>query len=549
MADQSLQAFQLGASLFDRAQTQQRMMEQLQVQTAESLIQRQGMELQNKIREDSLAEAIGERKAQVDEYNTFSTLGKQVGDFLDNPDSDAKFPVIPAFKSKTYRAEADKMLNNLEKYSARAKLLKATSRAEAQADAIAASTLNEAIRFGAIERDANGKLNINIPLLNQRSYQFKQSEEANVKARSTSLLSNIELSRDKLKALIANNASDAEIARARLEVQKSFNDARVQIDQEELGFKKSSTATKLGIDQQKVDIAKNNLDRLIREGGDKNAIAQATLDYKKTLAEKTSSLNREKFDFGKGVQIEKLKLQELDLGQRIKRTDAYIENLLKPVAEKDIKLNTFDDGVVRKTASFVANQQSAADSIERTIEILDDPNVDQSVKIRSAQLLAKDLNDPKGRDAVGNQEADRILGELDIISFSRAWDKGSIGDFLGRDLSGFREKLELTKNGLDSKVLKSVDRINSIYKKYEGGSPKTPQTPSRGAMITGGTPQATSRTNAPAMSPAMSQTNAPAMSGTNSLSEISFGSTAEARAKGKKSGDSVIINGVRGNLN
>jgi hypothetical protein len=547
MADQSLQAFQLGASLFDRAQTQQRMMEQLQMQTAESLLQRQGMELQNKIREDALAESIGERKAQVDEYNTFSTLSKQVSDYLNNPKEDAVFPVVPAFKSKTYRLEADKMLNNLEKYSARAKLLKATNRAEAQADAIAASTLNKAIELGAIKRDANGKLDVDVPLLNQRAEEQRKANIAKTTAQTTSILTNLELSRDRLNALIANNASDAEIAKARLAVEKSFKEARVKLDEEELGFKKSSTATKLGIDQQKVDIAKNNLDRLIKEGADKNEIAEATLNYKKAIAEKTASLNREKFDFGKGVQLEKLELQKIDLGQRVKRTDAYIQNLLKPVAEKDVKLNTFDDGVVRKTASFVANQQSAADSIERTIEILDDPNVDQSVKIRSAQLLAKDLNDPKGRDAVGNQEADRILGELDIISFSRAWDKGDISAFLGRDLSGFREKLELTKNGLDSKISKSVDRINSIYKKYEGGA-GTPQTPSRGAMIMGGTPQATSRTNAPAMPSAMSQTNSPAMSGTNSMSEISFESTAEARAKGKKTGDFVIIKGVKGNL-
>ena len=523
MADETLQAFQLGASLYDRAQTQKRMMEQLQVQTAESLLQRQGMELQNKIRDITLADTIEERQAQVDEFKTFSDLGKQVGSYLDNPESTAKFPVIPAFKSKQYRTEADKMLNNLEKYSARAKLLKATSRAEAQADAIAASTLNDAMQFGAIKRDANGKLDIDVDLLNQRSYEFKQAQQANVNARSTSLLTKLDIDKDKLKALIANNASDADIARARLAVDKSFKEARVQLDREEL-------------------------------------------DVKKLSGEEQRKINREKFDFTKGIQIQKLKLQELDLGQRVKRTDAYIENLLKPVAEKDFKLNTFDDGVVRKTASFVANQQSAADAIERTMEILDDPNVQESVKIKSAQLLAKDLNDPKGRDAVGNQEADRILGELDIISFSRAWDKGNIGDFLGRDLSGFREKLELAKNGLDSKVLKSVDRINSIYKKYEGGSPRTPQTPSRGAMITGGTPQATSRTNAPvittttnapAMSPAMSQTNspsmsptnAPAMSGTNSVSDISFKSTAEARAKGKKSGDLVIINGVEGKLN
>lgn len=523
MADETLQAFQLGANLYDRAQTQSRLMAEMKRSAARSIIDTQGMELQNKIRDITLADTIEERQAQVDEFKKFSDLGKQVGSYLDNPESTAKFPVIPAFKSKQYRTEADKMLNNLEKYSARAKLLKATSRAEAQADAIAASTLNDAMQFGAIKRDANGKLDIDVDLLNQRSYEFKQAQQSNVNARSTSLISRLELDKDKLKALIANNASDADIARARLAVDKSFKEARVKIDEEELAFKKLDTTAK-------------------------------------------SNLAREKFDFTKGIQIKKLALQELDLGQRVKRTDAYIENLLKPVAEKDFKLNTFDDGVVRKTASFVANQQSAADAIERTIEILDDPNVQDSVKIRSAQLLAKDLNDPKGRDAVGNQEADRILGELDIISFSRAWDKGSIGDFLGRDLSGFREKLELTKNGLDSKVLKSVDRINSIYKKYEGGSPRVPQTLSRGAMITGGTPQATSRTNAPvittttnapAMSPAMSQTNspsmsltnAPAMSGTNSVSDISFKSTAEARAKGKKSGDLVIINGVEGKLN
>jgi hypothetical protein len=39
------------------------------------------------------------------------------------------------------------------------------------------------------------------------------------------------------------------------------------------------------------------------------------------------------------------------------------------------------------------------------------------------------------------------------------------------------------------------------------------------------------------------------MSGTNTLSEISYGSADEARAKGKKSGDAVIINGRKGKLN
>lgn len=61
MADNTLKAFELGASLFDRAQTQKRMMEQFQQQTAESVLQRQGLELQNKIRDNELANGISER--------------------------------------------------------------------------------------------------------------------------------------------------------------------------------------------------------------------------------------------------------------------------------------------------------------------------------------------------------------------------------------------------------------------------------------------------------------------------------------------------------
>ena len=49
MADQSLQAFQLGANLFDRAQTQARMMEQLQLQAADQIMRQRQYDLQNKI--------------------------------------------------------------------------------------------------------------------------------------------------------------------------------------------------------------------------------------------------------------------------------------------------------------------------------------------------------------------------------------------------------------------------------------------------------------------------------------------------------------------
>jgi hypothetical protein len=305
--ENQLQAIQLGASLYDRAQTQKRMMEQLQVQTAESLLQRQGLELQNKIRDNELSSAIGERQAQVDEYNTFSTLGKQVSDYLSNTKPGAVFPVVPPFKSKTYRAEADKMMNNLEKYSPRAELLKTQEKARNGAIANQTAILKEAMQIpGAVDiNPQTEEPTINWTVFNAGRQRVFDADVEQKQARTTAIGSNIKLSRDKLNELIRNNASDAEIAQARLAVDKSFKEARVQLDQEELAEKKLS-----GQEQRK--------------------------------------LNREKFDFGKGVQIRKLDIEELDLAQRQKRTDAYVEDLLRPVIQKDIKLLTFDDVLVRK---------------------------------------------------------------------------------------------------------------------------------------------------------------------------------------------------------
>lgn len=484
MADQSLQAFQLGASLFDRAQTQQRMMEQLQVQTAESLLQRQGMELQNKIREDALAESIGERKAQVDEYNTFSTLGKQVSDYLNNPKKDAVFPVVPAFKSKTYRLEADKMLNNLEKYSARAELLKARERAETTSNTLKASTINKAIDAGAwIGFNEDGSPNIDVPKMNAYFEKVGTSKIGQTEAKTTSIIGNLE-------------------------------------------------------------VAKNNLNRLIKEGADKNSIAEATLNYKKALAEETASLNEKKFDLTKGIQLEKLALEKIRVGQLGKRTDAYVQKILQPAKAGEIKLNAVDDRLVKKAADDIANKQGISDAIEYEIGVLDDPSIDEYVKRASAQNILKILNSAEGKDAVGVEESKR-LGQF--LEFQLNPVKGfATGRLFGTDLPRFVDQIQIKKDELDTRVSEGMNRVNNIYKKYGKPIPAgTSQTPSRGAMITAPAPQAMGSTNAPAML----QTNAPAMSGTNSVSDISFKSTAEARAKGKKSGDLVFINGVEGKLN
>ena len=472
--ENQLQAIQLGASLYDRAQTQKRMMEQLQVQTAESLLQRQGMELQNKIRDISLADTIEERQAQVDEFKTFSTLGKQVSDYLNNPKPDAVFPVVPAFKSKTYRAEADKMLNNLEKYSVRAELLKTQEKARTESVSKQIAVLKLAMQIpGAVDIDPQTEVpKINWTVYNAGRKQVFDVDVEQRQAKTTSLLTKLDIDKGKLNALIEKNASDADIAKARLDVQKSLGEARNKINEEELAFKKIDST---------------------------------------------------------------------------KRTDAYVQKLLQPVIQGDIKLQTYDDVIVRKIAADVSVKMNAFDEISSVSKILKDPYVDPYVKINTAKLLAKPLNSTRGPDAVSNQEVERILKELDVFSISHAFDTKDAGKIFGRDLDSFIKKIDIFTERLDREMNTSSERVNSIYRKYGKPIPAgTSQTiPSKAALITAPAPQAMGSTNAPAMLP----TNAPAMSGTNSVSDISFKSTAEARAKGKKSGDLVIINGVEGKLN
>ena len=62
MADETLQAFQLGASLFDRAQTQKRMMEQFNLQLADQAMRKEHYDIQNQVASNQLARGIEEQK-------------------------------------------------------------------------------------------------------------------------------------------------------------------------------------------------------------------------------------------------------------------------------------------------------------------------------------------------------------------------------------------------------------------------------------------------------------------------------------------------------
>jgi len=321
MADQSLQAFQLGANLFDRAQTQARMMEQFQQQTAESLLQRQGMELQNKIRENALSDAIGEQQAQVEEFKAFSDLSKGVADYLNNPTDKAKFPVIPAFKSKQYRLEADRMLNNLEKYSARAELIAAKRRAEAKADALSAAQYNIAAKYGAFKLNPQtGQQDIDYDLVNSIAAKEREAALAQTQAKTSSIMGNLELAKNNF-----------------LRLQQEGKD-KVAIENAKMAYRKALDREKLDLEGERVDL----------------------------LREKTD-IEREKALKGVGAKPTKLDLDELEFSEAvlngIKPLEPYLDqDLYGPMFNMKVKAGemagTF--GVEREANQVYSNLKSGA---------------------------------------------------------------------------------------------------------------------------------------------------------------------------------------------
>jgi hypothetical protein len=141
MADQSLEAFQLGASLYDRAQTQKRMMEQLQVQTAESVLQRRGMELQNKARDFDLTRALKNSEDEVDDVNNMNYNVEAVDTFFINPN--APFPTFKPVKAVKNQAILNQYRQQLDDFSTRRKLMNGAN----ETKQIVGNQLADAISF------------------------------------------------------------------------------------------------------------------------------------------------------------------------------------------------------------------------------------------------------------------------------------------------------------------------------------------------------------------------------------------------------------------
>jgi len=176
--ENQLQAIQLGASLYDRAQTQKRMMEQLQMQTADQIMRQRQFDLQNKIQSKAYADALAESEAQNLEYDAFQNFNQQVSDFLNSTTEGAAMPALPRFKSKQFNQEATRLVNGLEPYSARAELIKKQAKLAAFTDQLEAKRIEDARKYGALTRTADGKYVIDDALIAKKRTEEEQLGKA-----------------------------------------------------------------------------------------------------------------------------------------------------------------------------------------------------------------------------------------------------------------------------------------------------------------------------------------------------------------------------------
>ena len=122
MADQSLQAFQLGASLFDRAQTQKRMMEQFNLQLADQAMRKEQADLQNKIQLNAYNQALDEQSKLTRDYGNMQTNLQLRDEFFRNPK--AEFPKFLPVESKANQNVMFQISQQLDNYAPRARLQK-----------------------------------------------------------------------------------------------------------------------------------------------------------------------------------------------------------------------------------------------------------------------------------------------------------------------------------------------------------------------------------------------------------------------------------------
>lgn len=194
-----LQAIQLGASLYDRAQTQKRLMEQLQLQTADQLMRQKQADLQNRIQSNAFAQALQEQTNQENEFDAFQSFNQGVSDFLNSTTPGAKIPAIPKFKSKLFNQQAMQLINGLERYSARSELIRQQEKAAAFKETLEAERIKDARKYNSFTRTDDGNY-----VIDDQKIAEKKAEEERLNKASKTALTGSKFTKESLKQALDN---------------------------------------------------------------------------------------------------------------------------------------------------------------------------------------------------------------------------------------------------------------------------------------------------------------------------------------------------------
>ena len=125
MASELLQSMQFGANLYDRAQTQRRMVDQLNLQVADQVMRQKTADLQSQIQQLHLRDALEDKEAQLQDAPAFYDYQKQVNNYLSSTSDTAPLPSPPQFKSKAFRLESENLMKQLQDFSPRKAMMEA----------------------------------------------------------------------------------------------------------------------------------------------------------------------------------------------------------------------------------------------------------------------------------------------------------------------------------------------------------------------------------------------------------------------------------------
>jgi len=152
------------------------------------------------------------------------------------------------------------MLNNLEKYSARAELLKARERAETTSNTLKASTINKAIDAGAwIGFNEDGSPNIDVPKMNAYFEKVGTSKIGQTEAKTTSLIGNLEVAKNNLIRLQQEGKDKGAIENAKMAYRKALDRERLDLEGEKVDILREKT----GLEGEKVDILREKANKTV----------------------------------------------------------------------------------------------------------------------------------------------------------------------------------------------------------------------------------------------------------------------------------------------